>query len=76
MPLGIDLWLDFGGFRKALMRYFRCRFVREGGAKLGAECRAKSHKSGGKAEQKRSRSGGKAEGKRIESGGKAEKGGP
>ena len=58
------------------MRYFRCRFVGGGGAKLGAECRAKSHKSGGEAEQKRSRNGGEAEAKRRESGGKAEKGGP
>ena len=50
------------------MRYFRCRFVGGGGAKLGAECRAKSHKSGGRAEGKRSGSGAEAEGKRRESG--------
>ena len=53
MPLAIDFWMDFGGFRKALMRYFRCRFVGGDGAKLGAESRSKFYKSGGKAEGKR-----------------------
>ena len=75
--------MAFNGFRKALMRYFRCRFV-GGGApswaqnpgRMGTKAEEKRRRSGGEAEEKRRKSGGKAEEKRRESGGKAESNGP
>ena len=57
MSLGIDVWVEFGGFRKALMRYFRCRFV-GGGAPSWAQ---NPDRSVPKAEEARRRRGGERE---------------